>query len=142
MWNPFAWVVNLFRRERAKLRSLLAPFALKVAEDLFERDFNGDGVVADARIEFGKLLRGLNYDIRAVFFAEFFNRDKSIRSDVIELLPLPLLKKALAIAKMIELLVANGWPVSRVAILKHGWGILDSALQDAYEKRIKPKKTS
>lgn len=139
MWAPLQWVVDLFRRERAKLRAALRPFAIAVAEDLFKRDFNNDGTVANARIELGKLLRGLSRDIRTGLFSHYFNTDGSLKSDVIEFLPLPVLKKVLTIAQLVEALIGEGWPVPRAAILKYGYSILDTAMQDAYEKKIQPK---
>lgn len=141
MNRVFQWVVDLFRRGRADLRAKLRPFAVSVAEDLFKRDFNKDGEVANARIEFAKLLRGLSLDVRNAIFHEYFNRDGSIKSDVIEVLPVRVLKKLLTIAQLLDTLVGYGWPVPRAAILKAGYSILDSALQDAYEATVKPKKS-
>ena len=139
MWNPFAWLVALFRRERSKLRAALRPFAVAVAEDLFERDFNKDGVVAEARIEVSKLLRQMSEIVKRSIFDEYFDRDGTIRMDTIEVLPVKFLKKLLAIAKLAQALRDRGWPVPLEAVVKHGWGLLDSVLQKAYEDGVKPK---
>lgn len=135
----FRWLVELFRRERAKLRAALKPFAVKVAEDLFERDFDQDGAVADARVEVVKLLRSMNTTIGRAIFAEYYSPDGSLRHDIIELLPVKFLKKLLAIAKLVDLLRGQGWPIPLPAIVKHGWGLLDSVLQKEYENGVKPK---
>lgn len=135
----FRWLVDLFRRERSKLRAALWPFAVSVVEDLFDRDFNRDGVVADARIELSKLLRQMSEIVKRSIFEEYFDRDGTIRMDLIEVLPVKLLKKVLAIAKLAQSLRDRGWPVPVELVVKHGWGLLDSVLQDAYEKGVKPK---
>lgn len=142
MWKPLQWIVNLFRRERAKLRAALLPFALAVAEDLFKKDFDRNGVVADARIELSRLIRSATPEIARGIFRSYLNTDGSIKSDVIEILPLEVLKKVLGIAKLVTLLSVQGWPVSIQTILKMGYSILDTAVQDAYEERVKPKPTT
>lgn len=137
-FRPISWLIGLFRRERARIRKALLPYAITVAEDLFDQDFNGDGVVADARIELGRILRHLNVTVARGIFAEYFNADGSIKSNVIEVLPVAILKKVLAIGKLVSALRDRGWPIPLPVILKHGYSLLDTVLQDAYEEKVEP----
>lgn len=139
MWNPFAWLVRLFRRERAKLRAALKPYAVKVAEDLFELDLDNDNSIGNARIETVKLLRSMNFSIGRAIFSEYFLIDGSVRDDLVNGLPVKFFKKLFAMVRLVDRLRAEGWPIPLPAIVKHGWGLLDSVLQRAYEDGIKPK---
>jgi hypothetical protein len=139
VWNPLTWLIGLFRRERAKLRRALMPFAISVAEDLFKRDFNGDGGISDARRELIVLLRSVNVTVGRAIFQSYFEADGTLKADVISYLPVEILKKVLAIAQLVRLLRSKGWPVPLPLVVKHGYGLLDSVLQAAYEKGVKPK---
>lgn len=134
MWNPLVWLLNFIRGERRRVANKLAPFAISVAEDLFDRDWNGDGAVADARTELRRLLMGMNPSVLHKILASYVGPNGEIRTDVISMLPVEVLKKVLAIALLVNGLRARGWPVSLELILKQGYSLLDSVLQAAFEK--------
>ena len=129
----FSWILNFIRGERRRVADKLRPFALAVAEDLFNRDFDQDGIVADARTELRKLLMGMTPAILDQILKSYVAPGGAIRTDVISVLPVEVLKKVLAIALLIHKLRGQGWPISLDTILKHGYSLLDSVLQGAFE---------
>lgn len=134
MWNPLSWLLNFIRGERRRVAERLRPFAVAVAEDLFNRDFNQDGIVADARTELRKLLMAMPEVILTTILKSYMDRGV-IRTDVISMLPVEVLKKVLAITLLIHRLRQGGWPVSMDTIIKHGYSLLDTALQGAFEDK-------
>lgn len=133
MWNPLAWLLNFIRGERRRIANKLQPLAVAVAEDLFNRDWDGDGIVAEARTELRRLLMGMNPVVLNGILASYLTESGAIRTDVISLLPVEVLKKVLAIALLVHKIRATGWPVSLDAIIKQGYSLLDSVLQAAFE---------
>ena len=133
MWNPLAWLLNFIRGERRRIANKLQPLAVAVAEDLFNRDWDGDGIVAEARTELRRLLMGMNPVVLNGILASYVTESGAIRTDVISILPVEVLKKVLAIALLVHRLRATGWPVSLDAIIKQGYSLLDSVLQAAFE---------
>lgn len=130
----FKWLLNFIRGERRRVADKLRPFAVAVAEDLFNRDFNQDGIVADARTELRKLLMAMPEVILTTILKSYMDRGV-IRTDTISMLPVEVLKKVLAIALLLHRLRQGGWPVSMDTIIKHGYSLLDTALQGAFEDK-------
>lgn len=133
MWNPLAWLLNFIRGERRRIANKLQPLAVAVAEDLFNRDWDGDGIVAEARTELRRLLMGMNPVVLNGILASYVTENGAIRTDVISILPVEVLKKVLAIALLVHKLRSTGWPVGLDAIIKQGYSLLDSVLQAAFE---------
>lgn len=133
MWNPLAWLLNFIRGERRRIANKLQPLAVAVAEDLFNRDWDGDGIVAEARTELRRLLMGMNPVVLNGILASYVTESGAIRTDVISILPVEVLKKVLAIALLVHKLRSTGWPVGLDAIIKQGYSLLDSVLQAAFE---------
>lgn len=135
MWNLLSWLFNFIRGERRRVAERLRPFAVAVAEDLFNRDFDQDGIVADARTELRKLLMAMPDRILETILKSYTDPLGTIRTDTVSMLPVEVLKKVLAITLLIHRLRQGGWPVSMDTIIKHGYSLLDTALQGAFEDK-------
>lgn len=133
MWNPLALLLNFIRGERRRIANKLQPLAVAVAEDLFNRDWDGDGIVAEARTELRRLLMGMNPAVLHGILASYVTEKGAIRTELISVLPVEVLKKVLAIALLVHKIRAAGWPVNLEAIIKQGYSLLDTVLQAAFE---------
>lgn len=136
-WNPlnwFRWLFGLFASDRAKIiREYLKEFAIPVAEDLMNRDFNGDGKIGNIRDELARLFAVLPDEITRRVFPEYIDDDGTILSSVIGGLPVKSLKGVLAMALVaLRLVRSDRWVPS--------YGLLETIAQLAYEAVQKKRK--